>query len=388
MRDTARSVAVALLLAPLGQAQTTPVAIRGATLLTGAGETIDSGTIVLEGGKIMAVGADVLPPEGAAIIEAKGLYATPGLIDAYSHVGFGASAGPGRSTTWDRETLMVPSRHIAEALSDTLSNLGASQWLRAGVTTAYVSPGGQNLVGGHGALVKLTGKLIRSDAAVSGSFGETTLDAFDTPTTRQGLIAILRQTLVRAQEDAIEGEDGRTFAQILTGELPFRLFVNTPDDIMTSLRIGREFGVDLVLDSAAGGHLVAEAIAAGNVPVVVGPAIIGIGDGGPYEGFAHTPSNAASLHRAGVRIALGTGGYGTGRSVAMEAVVAKSHGLPEEAALTAVTSDAAAILGVGDRLGTLATGMDADVVLWDVRPISTWARTKRVIVDGETVFER
>ena len=134
--------------------------------------------------------------------------------------------------------------------------------------------------------------------------------------------------------------------------------------------------------------MVADTIAAANVSVVVGPTVIGTADGGPFEMFAHTPVNAASLHRSGVRIALSTARSGTGPSVAMEAAVAKAHGLPEAAALAAVTSDAATILGVEDRLGTLAAGMDADIVLWEGHPISTWGETKLVIVDGITVFER
>lgn len=368
-----------------GGAQDTPVAIRNATILTGAGATIRGGTLVFEGGKIVDVGADVTPPDGSDVIDAEGLYATPGFIDAYTHVGLGFSA------VWDRDALMVTTRRVSDALSEAgEGGIDAAQWIAAGVTTVYTSPGGQNLVGGTGAVVKLTGELLREDAALSASFGEAALDAFegsDAPTTRQGMIAILRQTLVRAQEDA-GGEDGRVYARLLAEELPFRVLVNTPDDILTALRIAREFGLDLVLDSAAGGHVVKDAIAAANVPVVVGPAIVGLGDGGPYEGYAHTPSNAASLHAAGVPIALSTGGLGRGRSVAMEAVVAKSHGLDEDAALAAVTSSAASILGVGDRVGTLAKGLDADIVLWKGHPVSTWGETVRVIVNGRTAFER
>ena len=331
--------------------QDTPVAIRGATVLTGAGDTIEGGTIVFEGGKIVAVGADVAPPGGSDIIEAEGLYATPGFIDAYSHVGFGSTAGSGTAgaaerqrALWDRDRLMAASRRMMDSLQESLGNLGASKWLQSGVTTTYVSPGNQNLVGGIGAVIKLTGAVVREAAAVSASFGETALNAFEAPTTRQGMVAILRQTFIRAQEDALAGDEGRTFVQLLTGELPFRVLVNTPDDILTALRLAEEFDLTLVLDSAAGGHEVAEAIAEANVSVVVGPAIIGIGGGGSFETFAHTPANAASLHRAGARIALSTAGFGTGRSVVMEALMAKAHGLPKDAALKAATSDAAASL--------------------------------------------
>ncbi len=374
-------------------AQENPVAIRGGTIFTGAGDVIEAGTIVFEHGKIVSLGQDISVPSGTEIINADDLFVTPGYIDAYSHIGLESVPAPGQPYTvdipdelklWDRENLMNASRPIIPELDEAHE----SEWLRTGITTAYVSPGAQNLVGGLGIIMKLTGTIVNEHAAVSGSFGESALDAFEAPTTRQGMVAILRQKLISAQEDTLGGEDGRVFGQLLSSSLPFRVLVNTPDDILTALRLADEFGLNLVLDSAAGGHVVAEAIADAGIPVVVGPAIVGIGDGGPYEAFAHTPSNAAKLYEAGVRVALSTADSGTGRSVAMEAVVAKAHGLPEMAALMAVTSEAASILGIADRTGTLAPGMDADIVIWEGRPISTWAVTQRVIVDGITYFER
>ncbi|HXV61369.1 MAG TPA: amidohydrolase family protein [Vicinamibacteria bacterium] len=369
--------ALAVLVASVCWSQENSVAIRGASVLTGDGAIIEAGTLVYAGGKINELGREVAPPAGADVIDGEGLYATPGFIDAYSHFGLGFSA---RS---DRENLMAASRRIA----DVLEIPPDSEWLRSGVTTTYVSPSGQNLIGGMGAVVKLTGVIVRGEGGVSASFGETALEAFDAPTTRQGMVGILRQTFVRAQEDAIEGDEGRVFARVLSGELPLRVLANTPDDILTAIRLADEFDSKVILDSGAGAYRVSRELAAAGVPVVVGPSIVGMGNGGPYETFAHTPANAAWLHEAGVRIAFGTASAG-GRSVAMEAVVAKAHGLPEEAALRAVTSDAAAILGIGDRVGTLAPGLDADIVLWRNHPISTWAETVRVIVDGETVFER
>ena len=367
-----------LLTAVTVSAQSTPTAIDGATIFLADGTEISNGRIVFSNGTIDAVGADVAIPDGARVIESDGLYVTPGFIDAHSHIGVDFDG------LWTRESLMSASRKLAIALPPATE----SQWIRAGTTTVYVSPGPQNLVGGLGTVIKLTGERLDESAALSVSFGESALTTFAAPTTRQGMIGALRETLVRAQEDGIGGEDGRTLARVLFESLPTRTFVNTPDDILTALRLAEEFELHVVLDSAAGAHVVAEAIAEAGVPVVVGPTIIGMGDGGPYEGFAHTPANAGKLHAAGVRIAFGTNDAGRGRAVAMEAIVAKAHGLPESAALAAVTSEAAAILGIDDRVGSLEPGKDADIVVWENRPISTWAVTRFVIVDGETVFER
>ena len=391
MLKTIINVVIVSFISCLCWPQEHPMAIRGGQIFTGQGDIIEDGTIIFEKGKIVSIGKDIPLPSDTEVIDADGLFVTPGYIDAYSHIGldgmteeFYGRGEEGQGALWDSENLMNASRRVLPKLEEP----SESQWLRTGVTTTYVSPGPQNLAGGIGIIIKLTGKVVKETAAMSGSFGETALNAFETPTTRQGMISILRQTFVRAQEDALEGDDGPIFAQILSGSLPFRVVVNTPDDILTALRLADEFKLKLILDSVAGGHVVAESIAHAGVPVVVGPSIINIGDGGSYETFAHTPANAAKLHKAGVRVALSTGAHGIWRSVAMEAVVAKAHGLPEAAALKAVTSEAASILGIADRIGTLAPKMDADIVIWEGRPISTWAIAKKVIVDGITQFER
>jgi imidazolonepropionase-like amidohydrolase len=365
-----------LLWATAAFAQPSPVAIVGATVLTGTGETIENGTILIRGGKIESVSKGAAAPQGATIVDAAGLFATPGFIDAFSRFGI-------KGENWDRESLLAPGRNVLDRFEPEAD----SPWLRSGVTSTYVAPGGQNLLGGYGAVVKLTGTVVRDRAALAASFGETALDAFEAPTTRQGMVGILRQTFIRAQEDATLEKAQEPISRVLAKEVPLHALVNTPDDILTALRFAKEFDLRLVLVAAMGGHQVARDIAAASVPVIVAPSIIGIGDGGPYEGFGHTPANAARLHEAGVTVALATFGS-RGRSVALEGVVAKAHGLPDQAALEAVTRAAATILGVSDRIGTLEAGKDADVVLWKGQPLTTWAQTQRVIVDGVTRFER
>jgi imidazolonepropionase-like amidohydrolase len=375
-----------LILSTTVLAQQTPVAIRGGTILTGTGEVVEGGTIVYQGGRIVSVGVGVSDgsdtPADATVVDASGLFVTPGFIDAYSHYGL-------QGSTWERDALEAPGKDFVDRFSP---DSEPSEWLRSGVTTTYLGPSGENLLGGVGVVVKLAGAsrnqtVVRTEAAMSASFGEAALDAFDAPTTRQGMIATLRQTFISVEEDSYVGPGGAALVEVLDGNMPLHAFSNTPDDILTALRLANEFDLALVLTSAIGGHEVAEAIARANVPVIVGPSIIGIGGGGPYEGFAHTPSNAARLHAAGVRIALGTFSR-QGRSVVMEAALAKSHGLSEDAALRAVTSDAAAILGVEGRVGSLEAGKDADIVVWKNHPLGTWGEPTIVIVDGQTVFER
>lgn len=374
------------LIPALAGAQVGNLAIQGGEIHTVSGSVIQNGVVLISEGKIQAVGMDISIPTGVRIINAEGMIVTPGIIDARSSFGVrGAS---------DRSNLISPARRIIDGFRQRQD----SEWLRGGVTAVYITPGPQNLLGGFGAVVKLAGTgdeaVVKEIAGMSASFGESALDAFEAPTTRQGMVGILRQEFIRAGEyieyrttpDTLI-QNVEAIAKVLRREVTLRVFANTPDDIMTALRVAKEFDLKLVIDSGAGAYLVADVLAESEVPVVVGPNIRGLGGGGPYEMFAQTPENAGRLHKAGVKVALSTNS-GSGRTVLLEGVVAKGHGLPEAAALKAVTLDAAEILGVSERLGSIEPGKDADIVIWKDHPLSTWGESRIVIVNGQIVFER
>lgn len=393
MRRFLASAALGLGLPAFAPAQ--PVAVVGGDVHVGDGEVLPGATVVVEDGKITAVGPGVEPPEGAEVIAAEGMVVTPGFIDSQTFLGAGpATGGALINLSGEAGDAIAPQLRAVDRFAEDLAPL----WLRSGVTAAYLAPDPRLLIGGTGAVVKLAGSadtaIVSEETAVAASFGETavgdTAPGREAPvgrTTRQGMIYDLRSTLIRAGEDSIEGRAGGVLGRLLAGELPLRVLANKPDDIETALRVAGEFELRLVLDQAAGASAVASRLAEAGVPVVVGPSIIGIGDGGPMELKGHSPATAGNLHAAGVRIALSTFGS-RGRSVAMEAIVAWAHGLPREAALSAVTADAAAILGVDDRVGRIAPGLDADLVIWDSHPIGTYAKTAVVLVDGAVVFRR
>jgi imidazolonepropionase-like amidohydrolase len=373
-------------------AQDQVTAIRGARIYTISGGVIDAGVVLFQNGRILDVGPGLPIPPGARIIEANGRIVTPGLIDAR------CSLGVSSTDAWETSGALVPQVRIL----DSFAMPRDPDWLREGVTAVYVSPGPENVIGGIGAVVKLAGSLreavVREAAGVSASLGEVPKRSFGdrAPRTRMGAVFLLRDALLRAQDydqrTAARDPAGRdlgleALARVIRRELPLRVQANTPDDIMNAVRVGKEFNLRLVIDVGAGAHLVAAELAAAGVPVVVGPSIVGAGDGGRYEFAAHTEENAARLRRAGVHIALSTDDDG-GRSVVMEAAVAKAHGLPEDEALKAITLSAAEILGVADRLGSIERGKDADLVIWDRHPLNTWAKAQQVIVGGRVVFER
>ncbi len=366
------------------------IVIKCGEIHTISGGLIQKGMVLLEKGKIRFVGDKVKIPRGAKVIDANGLIVTPGIIDARS--GYGLSIQPNQKDYFN------PARRII----DFFKSVEDSTWLKSGVTATYITPPPSDLLGGFGAVVKLVGNkdeaVINDAAGMSVSIGEGALKGLDIPTSRQGRIAWLRVEFIRAMEYMElrkEGGSGKTMdpkfeamLRVIRREVPLRVLANTPDDIITALRFAKEFNLRLVIDSGAGAHKVAHLLVEAGVAVVVGPSILGLGSGGPFELFAHTPENASKLHKAGVKTALGTDDSGVGRSILLEGVIAKSHGLPEDVALRAVTLNAAEILGVSNRLGSIEPGKDGDIVIWKGHPLSTWGEARTVIVNGKIVFER
>ncbi len=379
-----------------GSAADADLAVVGGEVRPVTGPAISDGVVLVRDGRIVAVGpaSDVEVPADAEVVDASGRIVTPGFLDARTTVGREGRNPWGPETTETRPTTLV---EAAAAVED-------HPWVADGVTAVYAAPTARGLVGGFGGVVKLAGgaedRVVRERAGLAVSFGDRAIFSDDgtEPTTRQGMIGLLRQRLHDVRDGpgtdhprpAPEYEHAGTDAQlraVLDGEVPLRVLAHTADDVVTAVRVAREFDLELVVDGAAGGHAVAPELAAAGARVVAGPAVIGVGGGGSVEMMAHTPENAARLHGAGVPIALSTGSAG-GRSVAVEAAVARAHGLPADAALRAITLDAARILGVEDRLGSLEPEKDADLVLWEGDPVGTWGRAGLVIVDGEVVYRR
>jgi len=385
-------------------AQERVVAIRGGEVLTVSSGAIANGVVVFHRGKIVAVGsADRTPiPTDAEVIDGRGLLVAPGAIDARATLGVATSGvidprtivASAPTDGWESTRPLVPALRIIESFQLPRD----PDWLREGVTTVYVTPGSENPLGGLGAVVKLAGgangTVVRENAGMSASLGDIPRSSFaQGPTSRMGEVFLIRDALVRArthltslrQGGATRDLGAESLGEVLERRVPLRVHANSAADILTALRLGREFDLRVVIDVGAAAHTVASELARAGVPVVVGPTIVGGLVRQELE--QQRPENAALLYGAGVKIALATDDAG-GRSVILEAALAQAYGLPRDAALRAITLDAAEILGVRDRLGSIEVGKDADLVVWRGHPLSTWGRTELVIVGGEIVFRR
>jgi imidazolonepropionase-like amidohydrolase len=360
------------------------LAIRGDLVHTMAGPAIADGVVVIENGKIARVGpanAVAVPPDARVI---RGRVVTPGLIDAHTVVGLTGWL----NQTQDQDQLDEgdPVQPELRAIDSYNPRERLVEWIRGfGVTTIHTGHAPGALVSGQTMVVKTVGETVESAALVPVAMVAVTLgdgarpgDDKKSPGTRSKAVAMLRAELAKARDyvrrrgltDAEKQADRdlrrEVFADVLAGKLPLLVTVNRATDIDAALRIAAEFDVRIVLDSAAEAYLAVDRIKAAGVPVIVHP----------------------TMRRAGIPIALQSGfeGYVPKTRVALfEAAVAAANGLTTEEALAAITIDAAKILGVDDRVGSLAPGKDADVAVFDGDPFEYVTHCTAVVIDGRVV---
>jgi len=402
------------------RAQETPVALTGGTVYTVSGRPIHNGIVVIAGGKIAAVGAAAPIPANARRIDLKGAAVIPGLIDARSAL-FLSDADLSGSGTADQSVLDAADPYRPEAATA----------LAMGVTTLYLAPGSRGGVNGLGAVVKLrpadpaTGdgafRVVRANGALELSIGISTAGrstSLERLASFEGLRSLFRaaQEYGRAQERYVReieeyqaapapprpapGQPAGAAPQrpakprtvpaqeivlaALKGVFGVRIEAHREDDIRNALRLIDEFHLKATLDGATEAGLFAPELARRGIPIVFGPTLAGPPR---LETASHSPNTATVLARAGVVTALTPGSRAglASRFVRENAELAVAAGLSPEAALRAVTLDAAKALGVADRVGSIEAGKDADLVILSASPMERSSHVARVFVDGREI---
>ncbi len=392
-------------------AQEGVVALRGARLLTITGGTLENGVILLQGGRITAVGLDVPIPAGAEVLDLSGRTVMPGLMDGSTNLGIADYPSLG---TDDNEATdpLTPHLRVLDALNPDNGFIPLAR--SSGVTAALCAPAEGNLLAGQSALIRLAGEgveemVVRAPVGVHVSLGEAPKAQYgkrsQAPMTRMASAAMLRQVLVdaraygeklalhvaavaahragqRAEEPTAPARDAKLEAllPVTRGEVPLVISADRFDDIHTALRITAEFGVRMVLSHGAEAHRVAGELAARGIPVLWGPADAPYGE---LESRGGGPGTPAALSRSGVTFAFQTGSSRNVAGLLEQARAAVAHGLPREEALRALTLHPATIFGVADRLGSLESGKAADLVVFDGDPLDGLARVEMVFIGGE-----
>lgn len=379
------------------------LAVRGEMVYPVAGPAIRDGVVLVRDTKIERVGpaTQVSVPAGYRLLRAK--VVTPGLIDAYSVVGLSGYLNQVHDQDQiERSKTIQPELRAIDAY-DPKEPLVA--YLRGyGITTLHTGHGPGILVSGQTMIVKTAGEtveeaLVRPDAMVAATLGGLAREPGPgkSPGTRAKAIAMLRSELVKAQEAWRKQEKKKdesspdlatqVWIQVLRGEKPLLVTVHRAHDILSAIRLGREFNLRLVLAGVAEAYLVLDEIRASGYPVIVHPAMERAR--GETENLSF--ETAAKLKAAGIPFAFESG-YESyvpkTRVVLFEAGVAAAHGLGFEPALAALTIDAARLLGIADRVGSLEPGKDADLVLYDGDPFEYTSHAIGVVINGRLVSDQ
>jgi imidazolonepropionase-like amidohydrolase len=385
-------------------------AIVNATLHTIAAGTIEGGTVLIDDqGRIAAVGGGLALSEGIEILDAGGDHLFPGFVDAHTHLGIWEE-GVGRAF-WDGNEASDPvTPHVRALDAINPRDPGLADARGAGVTAVCITPGSANAVCGQAVVIKTAGEVtdrmvIRQPAGLKMALGENPKSVYKPrdkmPSTRMGTAALIRQALVRAQtylekqaraaadpDQKPPDEDLQleSLALALRREIPVRIHAHRADDILTALRLGEEFGLDVVVEHCTEGHKVAEELARAGVPALVGPSLSSRSKVELRELSFATPGE---LDRAGVTVALiSDHPFVPVQYLPLCGGLAIREGLDPDTALRALTLTPAEILGVAERVGSLEPGKDADLALFRGHPFyDVQARCLRTWIEGRIVHQ-
>lgn len=379
------------------------LAIINAHIRTITNGVIEQGTILIRDGKIAAIGQHVSLPTDVTLIDAQGQVVTPGLIDEHSHVG-GWEEGLG----WEGNDIneftdpSTPQLSILDGINP--FDIGFADARKGGVTTVQTMPGSGNVIGGLMLAMKTSGRIVdqmvlKHPTGMKAALGENPKRNYGSvrqaPSTRMGMAAMLRDYLLRAKQYLEQKQRGESdfqhddklenLALVIKRQIPLRIHCHRADDILTAIRIGREFDIEITLEHCTEGHKVAEVIAQSGVAACVGPAIW---QRAKVETRDISPTTPGVLTRAGAKVAIITDHNIVPQHYFRIAVgIVIREGMPEEEALKAVTINPAEIIGVADRVGSLEVGKDADLVIWSGDPFEPLTKCLTTVIDGEIVYQ-
>ncbi|MDH4138280.1 MAG: amidohydrolase [Anaerolineae bacterium] len=400
------------------------IAITNGKVMTITQGTLERGTVLIEGERIVAVGEEVEIPEDAQVYDAAGKVVMPGLIDAHCHVGLWPE-GIGQEYSDGNEMTDPITPHLRALDAVHPEDPAFKELVAAGVTTVLTGPGSGNLIGGQWVCLKTAPKpsveqmVLLEPAGMKMALGENPKRVYGgqkkTPSTRMGNAAALRTALVNAQnylekwrryeaektEYQAKAEAGdeeaeppkpperdlklEALGQVLRREMKARVHAHRADDMLTAIRIAEEFDLDLTLEHATEGYKIADILAAKGIPVTAGPILF---SRIKYELKDMTPENPSLMAKAGVKVAIQTDETSAVKYLTINAALAVREGMPEEEALKAITINAAEIIGVADRVGSLEVGKDADLVVFSGHPFDYRTVAELVLVDGQVAYKR
>lgn len=388
-------------------------AIRNARIVTVTGPVIENGTVVISGGKIAAVGADVSVPAGARVIDGKGLSVYPGMIDADSEIGLteiGSVAGSVDTNEIGDNNANI---RVEVAIHPDSSHIAVTRV--NGVTTALTAPRG-GLIAGQSAIVNLDGwtpreMILKSPVAMhinwpgagggrgfGGEFGGQQRSAAEARREQERQIENLKKILRDAAaygdaKDAREKDPSlprqavdlklEALIPVVRGQMPVVINANMERDLKSAIAFVAEMKLKAIISGGVEAYKVVDQLKARNIPVIVGPVLrVPVNEDDPYDmPFA----NAGVLAKAGVKIAFQTNDSAYSRNLPYQAGMAAAFGLPRDEALKAVTINAAEIFGIADKVGSVEKGKIANLIVTDGDPLEIRTQIKHVFINGHAI---
>ena len=411
---------VCLILPGTGVAQQPkPIVLKGGKLLTVSHGTVENGVLVMEGGKIAALGAagSVTIPRDARVIDVNGMTVYPGLIDSETSLGLTEiSAEPSTNDRIEISDEIMPHMHVFDAFHAESELIPVARI--NGVTNAIVAPDSQDTLPGQDSFIQLDGKsaqemlLVRDIAMPMNFTGEQrrneTWEKRKFPSTRMGMAAQLRQAFLDAQRYVQDWNDWdkkktetvnkpaedkdrkapkrdlklEALLPYLQGKKSIVLAAQGPSDLETAVQLAREFNLKFVLNHISHSQPVLDYVASLKVPVIVGPIYETPKAEERYDTVYNLP---AQLYKRGVKIAFASFDAHNARNLPYQAGFATAFGLPYDEALKAITLNAAEIWGVADKLGSLDVGKTANVVVANGDPLDVKTEVKQVFIEGREI---
>jgi len=371
--------------------------IKNGKILTMSGANYEKGSILIDGNKIAQIGENINVSD-AETIDAGGCLVMPGIIEAHCHIGITEEKKGFEGN--DCNEMTEPITPYLRAL-DAINPMDSAfhNAIAAGITSVMAGPGSSNIVGGQFAFIKTFGRSIEKmavlePAAMKIAFGENTKSNYDKkgimPTTRMSIAALLREELFEAQQ-YIDSNDAKEFRKecwipVFKKEIPLKAHVHRADDILTAIRIAKQFELNMTLDHCTEGHLIAKEIKQSGYPAIIGPAL---SSRNKIETQNMDFKTAGILLKEGIKVAITTDHPVTRiQYLPICAGFAAKEGLGIDEAYKAITINAAEICGVADRVGSIEVGKDADIAIFDGNPMETFTNTLYTIIDGEIVYSK
>lgn len=378
-------------------------AITNGTVITVTGKTYSDGTVLVQNGKILEVGERVRIPESAEVYDVQGGYITPGFIDCHTHLSLmpGDDTMPSLDDINEMTDVITPHIKALDALNPFDEALAPVR--AAGFTTCYTGPGSANVIGGEGISFKLRGSTAE-EMAIPGSemmkfaLGENPKRCYGLqgkmPQTRMATAALLREALTTAREYADEMDDflsgkgkkpkfnakASALRRVVRGEERCRIHCHRADDIATAIRIGREFNLDFTIEHCTEGYKITDLLKRENVMCVIGPLLL---THLKREVWGLRQDTPARLVEAGISICLTADNATDTQFLPTHIGIIIREGLPEQAALEAITINPARLLKLEERIGSIEVGKDADLAVFNGNPFCNMTKCMMTMIDGQ-----